>query len=271
MHIEFELQALDDIRPWGDAQNPSLHWFGFTDGLYCIGVGSDYLLSYSEAVRAPFAKEYPEAYSGPCVDYQVVRLWEDLIEMLPYVLEPVPKKIVHYLEQDYAATEAYSDRVHEWWDAQDAADAPKGLTSEIADTATLWQDHRFLDNGYLSPSARIWMWSEDDVVRIAWDNRDIVIDGQPVWSAQRGAYSLSREAFLDAVRAFDRALIGQMADRVDQVCRHWNRPEIHVDFDGLRRDHDDRATWLQNRLDYRDRFATDWEAVAAAMKTIDSA
>ena len=271
MHIEFELRAIDEIAPWGDAQNPSLSWFGLTDGLYRIGVGPDYLLSYSEAVRAPFARECPEAYSGPCVDYYVVRLWEDLIEMLPYVLEPAPKEFVRYLEQDYAATEAYSDRVHEWWDTQDAAGAPNGVSYGVADAATRWKDHRFLDNGYLSPSARIWMWSEDDVVRIAWDNRDIEMNGQPVWSAQRGAYSLSREAFLDAIRAFDRAFIGQMADRVDQVCTHWNRPEIDVDFDGLKRDHCGRATWLQNRLDYRDRFATDWDAVAAAMKTIESA
>lgn len=271
MRIEFELQALDNIAPWGDSQNQSLSWFGLTLGFYRIGVGSDYLLSYSEAVRAPFALEYPEAYSGPCVDYQVVRLWEDLLEMIPYVLEPVPEEFIRYLDQDYVGFEAGWERVREYQDAQGTVDTPMGLFDDITHAATLWQHGRFLDNWYLNPSARIWMWSEGDIVKIAWDNRDIEIDGQPAWSAQRGAYSLSREAFLDAVKSFDRALIQQMAERVDQVCGHWNRPEIHVDFDWLRQEQEDRATRLQNRLDYRDQFATDWDTVAAAIKTIESA
>ena len=271
MHIEFELHPIDDIAPWGDEKNPTLHWFGLTDGLYRIRLGPDYLLSYTEAVRAPFARECPEAYSGPCVDYYVVRLWEDLIEMLPYVLEPVPKELIRYLEQDCAAIDAYLDGAHEWWDAQDEADAPRKQTANTVNAATLWQDDRFLDNNYLSTSARIWMWSEGDTVRIAWDNRDIEMNGQPVWSAQRDSYSLSRQAFLDAIKEFDRALIAQMATQVDQVCKHWNRPDIHVDFDGLKRNQQDRATWLQNKMDQLDFYVTDWDAVAAAMETIELA
>lgn len=268
--FEFELRPLDQIGAWGDEKNPTLHWFGLTDGLYRIRVGEDYLLSYTEAVRAPFARECPEAYSGPYVDYYVVRLWEDLIEMLPHVLEHVPRHLIRHLDCDIAAIDAFLDRAHRWWDAQDAAGAPSERSADIVNAATLWQGYRFLDNNYLSTSARIWMWSEGDIVTIAWDNRDVWMDGQPVWSAQRGTSSISREAFLKAIREFDRALIGQMARRVDQVCKHWNRPDIRIDFEGLKSDHRDRALRLEQQLSQCEFHVTDWNAVAAAIRTIES-
>jgi hypothetical protein len=72
------------VLPWGDP--PSRHWFGLTDGWYwiepaatncCAGPGS-------MALR-------------PCVDYQVVRLWEDITVLTPELLEPVPADLVPFI------------------------------------------------------------------------------------------------------------------------------------------------------------------------------
>jgi hypothetical protein len=80
----FDLRPLGDIVPWGKADDLSLHWFGLTDGWFWIELDGHVLLRYSDRCAARFQLD------RPYVDYQVVRLWEDLITLIPAVLEPVP-------------------------------------------------------------------------------------------------------------------------------------------------------------------------------------
>ena len=69
--INFRLQNLDKISPWGSEEDLSLHWFGLTDGQLWLDAGNQTIYEYSEAARQYFASPIP--YN----DYQVSRFLED--------------------------------------------------------------------------------------------------------------------------------------------------------------------------------------------------
>ncbi|WSK39909.1 DUF5984 family protein [Micromonospora maris] len=84
-----------------------LHWFGLTDGWYWIDLNGHELLRYSDHTMRHL---HADGYEGmPYVDYYVVRLWEDLLQALPAVLEPVPADLVLF-EPDRAARRASRPR-----------------------------------------------------------------------------------------------------------------------------------------------------------------
>lgn len=245
--IEFHLTPIELVHPWGECPDLSLHWFGFTDGRYRIKVGDEYLLNYSDEITAKF--ESPTTL----VEYQVVRLWEDILEMLPAILEPVPQQL-HYLFEESAE---YRRR---WFEKAEEDIVPDSL----AEKCSFWLDDRCLDCGYLTNAPQILIWSTETDVTFSWDNEALKTDGVPVWSASKGSYRMSRADFLSAVHEFDRSLIAQMAERVRQVVSSWDSETIKVDFDHLIREQEDRATWLASHLRFEP--ITPWNDIISATK-----
>ncbi|MEI9988133.1 MAG: DUF5984 family protein [Aliidongia sp.] len=73
-------------RPGGKGADCSLSWFGLTDGIYCIDTPAGRLFEHS----LPADPDVGE----PWCDYQVARLFEDLIEIWHAVADPVPEDIL---------------------------------------------------------------------------------------------------------------------------------------------------------------------------------
>lgn len=102
MIFEFQLNPIEDIQPWGEFPNLSLHWFGFTDGKYRLKVGAEYLLNYSAEYTKYCIEKFPEySFNTTFVEYQVVRLWEDILEMLPAILKSESKEFKYFLDVGY--------------------------------------------------------------------------------------------------------------------------------------------------------------------------
>jgi hypothetical protein len=95
IRFRFELRPVDKITPWG-GQDRMLHWFGLTDGWYWIELDGHELLRYSDTTLRRWRGEGYDA-ARPYVDYQVVRLWEDVIQLAPAVLEPVPADLARFV------------------------------------------------------------------------------------------------------------------------------------------------------------------------------
>lgn len=66
--INFRLNKLDSIVPWGESQY-SLSWFGLTDGLLWISAGNRTMYEYSDAAREYFGSDIRFN------DYQLSRFW----------------------------------------------------------------------------------------------------------------------------------------------------------------------------------------------------
>jgi hypothetical protein len=194
----------------------------------------------------------------------VVRLWEDILDILPNVLEPLPSELSTFLEQDENAWLRWESNVSDWVERQ--PDEDKAL--ETYEHAIWWQRVRYLDAAYLQNSPRIWMWSTEASVIINWDNADIVVEGIQVWSATQGRYCVRRDEFLIAVRAFHDKLMSQMAQRVEQVCDRWDRAEIYVDFQNLWDQQLERETWLYYAL--RKSPTVNWGEMLAASRIVSA-
>lgn len=266
--FDFHLRPLDEIQPWGKpADNSlSLSWFGFTDGFYRLKVGEEFLLNYTPEIISHWTRKYPDTKST-LIDYQVVRLWEDVLEMLPHVLSPLPDELIGYLQTKNLSLTAFNHAASSWLDKQDnpVTDSPEW---EIFDQATDWlRRKRRLDVFYLRHRPYIWMWAHTDTVTITWDTCDETEDDLPVWSAQNGSFSMPRSQFLDHVHRFNDELISQMEKRVAGICREWNRPDIFIDCPALQREQEDRAIWLQNALG-KSPSQVDWTKVMDAVVRI---
>ena len=256
MLINFTLAPIEKIIPWGEPGSQSLHWFGLTWGEYWIQAGEAALFEYSDHARKAGINRY--------CDYQVVRLHEDLLEMLPYILEPVPEALVPYISGESARD--WRNAYHAWCEIDDDVTDPDYL-GDLADAAVAWSGRRRLDSAYLSPSANIAIWSDRDNVHIDWDNRDRKFDGKPAWTAVFGSYQLSRDVFIEEVRSFHIRLMHQMAARVDRVRAGALAPDIQIDLPGLAREQEQRPRALDSAL----RVVipeTDWQRAERAIREI---
>jgi hypothetical protein len=254
--FNFELRPLELIQPWGVPHDPNLHWFGLTDGDYWIQVGNDILFEYSPLAQAQLgAKRF--------CDYQVVRLYEDLIEFSPYVLESVPEGLRRYIALDEST--AWNHYWTKWVNTI-------GSDEESLDTlydAGSWISSRTLDSAYLRPSTNVIFWSDFESVFIEWDNRDRLVEGGLAWSADFGRFTLSREAFVQEIRSFHTRLMAQMAERVSQIDAGKLPSGIRVDLNGLLKEQQIRSQPIDQTI-ARLASPTDWSKVAQAIQSLES-
>lgn len=242
--LNFTLTPLPAIQPWGQPPDLELHWFALSDGAYHLDLGDVRLLEYR-----------PELGWPRYVEYQVARLHEDLLGMLPHVLQPLPADVVGRLPGGSlgAAHRAFRERHADIY-----------ARSEDVDSAMEVFQERLLDSLYLQPGFGVWMWSFGTTVVIEWDNRDCLLDRREVWTASVGRYELDRSAFLGELESFDRRLMSAMNERIESLGRGEYRPEVKIDLASLRADHADRSTWLATALK-RQAPVVDWQAVGRGL------
>jgi hypothetical protein len=247
LKIHFELRDLDDVQPWGDRSTGlSLHWFGLTDGWYDLQIGENHLFQTVDA-------------DEPGVGYQVVRLWEDLIDVAHVALEPLPQALAPRLA-DADAWSAWTDRAFELDD-----------DSGVVQTALSWWWHRQMSALHLRGAPYLDFWRLGEELHVRWWSHPREPDG-PHWASPAGSAVLSADAFRNELVRFDRELIDQMRARVEQVAQHWSRPEVRIDVDQLRREHTTRSAHLVRTLSDpfpRNPRKQSWDDVLAAIAEIE--
>ena len=238
----FELAPVEEIQPWKGTDGPTLSWFGLSYGSYCIQVEGHRLLEYATGVER--------------VTYQVARLHEDVLEMLPDVLDAVPESVVaHFRDGSLLATR----------DALLAIANERPLEDPLWDALEGFRS-RCLDTLYLRPGANVALWRRRDEVVIEWDNRSYRIAGAPAWSATQGRVSVSMERFKASVTDFHERFLAAMRDRIADVTFHWSRAEVRVDPAGLIDAQRQAETVLTNALALRPRRAIPWEVMTACLR-----
>jgi len=242
MLLNFRLRPVEKITPWRSEEKLHLSWFGLTDGWYWINVGNDELFRYTDEILSLWEGPENQIPENNYVDYQVVRFWEDLQEMLPEILEPIPKNILQRIEPGNQGL-MWRDDVADYLlpDDRDISDS----AYDNFETITSWLAQRRLDVGYLQNGPRIWFWCDEQTMYIHWDNTDIHFEGTPVWTARKGVFSLPVPQFIEEIRAFDYRLIQAMQDHVNSICQHWSRPEITIDLKSLVSEQEERSLSME--------------------------
>ncbi len=268
MIFEFQLAPIQNVHPWGESGNKNIHWFALTQGDYRLRVGSEYLFNYSEEYTNYCIKNFPpyRTKNTTHVDYYVVCLWEDLITVLRNLFETVPKELQPFLK-DYKTYTALYEKSEIWHKTQLEKLFDKEEAWEIIEFVSDWWQVRCFDSMYLTNAPHIWFWSDEDDVVISWDNREIEVEGIPVWSATHGNYRISRNDFINEVREFDKSLISEMNQRVETICRDWQNPEITIDREQLKGEQRYRATCMETWL--KGGSNTDWDKVISAIKLVN--
>lgn len=242
LRFHFDLTPIDRVAPWG--QGRTLHWFGLTDGRYCVEVDGIELLRYASRIEDP--DEGP-----PWPDYYVVRLWEDVLAALPGILEPVPADLTGFLA---AGVTGWAGPDDENADSPALDAAYSAFGDRCIDTHPLRFGPTLLWTRTLDPADSItvtWHFPQDP-------------DGEIAFTAPRtGSATIPTGEFRTEVTAFHDRLFEAMRARVDQLAETGAPPSVELDLPGLIREHADRRSWLARAL--RRSADTDWDAVRAAI------
>jgi len=216
--------ALHDLRTT-IAGEPMLSWFRLTEGVFDMRVGSNSI--------------YDPPSGG--VDYYVARLWEDLIRIEPFAVEPVPAPLVALISNP----EKWRRTVDELMDRSPGQTRRGGALS--------WWTRRLLDSSYLADPPHLALVCVDSEIRIVTDAghsaRPMVVDALQ---------------FTAELSSFDRRLISTMASRLEEI-----KSNALVPFDAieeLQLDHDRRSRYRSTTLSHH--IPTDWSSVLRALEEL---
>lgn len=250
--INFELQDIDKILPWGEKRD-SMHWFALTDGLLWINVGKDTIYEYSDEALA-----YWNNKGSRYNDYQLARFCEDLSYTFCFVYESVPKYLYDNIEQ-------FENVISEWdnkWDK----DHPDDSNDEYFDTLekfTEWYRDRSFDSGHLVGGPYIGFFRYEDKIKILWDGRGKLENGANIWTSPYGCYEMNYSDFVSEVRHFFDDFLMKMDIRVEEALnKEWSN--VFLDKPGLKEDHIRRRKFFNDHVSLllqEDSQVTDWESV----------
>lgn len=242
--FEFKLTPLLKISGWRDENAElCLHWFGLTDGYYFINVGEEQLFRYSKDIIEHWSKSNPDLKnSGVFFNYQVSSIYEDLLSILPNILQAVPSEIFDYIST-IKKQKMWSEKLKNIFESTDSEEIDKTyyLASE-------WLNHRYLQG--LGGGPNIWFIRAGDFIYIRWNNESINYKGIQVWSSTLGEYCLSVEEFMKEVKFFHLRLIDNMNERVQYIATCNPLPHIKIDVPQLIKEQNERKESLDNALSY---------------------
>ncbi|MFJ1583206.1 DUF5984 family protein [Streptomyces sp. NPDC088197] len=251
IRFRFELTPLTSVTPWG-RERPVLHWFGLTEGWYCVDLDGHEVLRYSDSTVRALRDDGDGRRTHPYVDYYVVRLWEDMIALVSAALEPVPPDLV-----DVAA---------------DTSPAWTWRETPEAEAALAWHSAGYLYTDYLriAPHVRCWrtVVGEEDTVTVVWEHQADPEGVIEFVGPRSGRVAIPTSEFLAAVTELDRALLSAMDQRINELEESGPVPGVEADIEQLRREHRDRATWLRRARDREP--GTDWSAVRTGVRTLQA-
>lgn len=209
-----------------------MSWFGLTDGWYCIDVGAAKLLRYAGEATDPFDAR---------MDYYVARLWEDLMELLPAALEPVPDDLKDLLTGEPAEG---------WLSLCDD-------TNGDALDAALWSDSRTLDLGYLTEAPRVRIWrtvgGDGDLTTVAWQSPGSFV------GPEVGELTVTTQEFVAAVSSLHRELMDAMQRRIAALPTDLSNERLWDD-------HRNRAKRLGHAMSSRP--SSNWLSVRRGARTL---
>lgn len=237
LKFNFRLKKLDMIAPFGQDAHSRLHWFGLTDGLLWIDVGSQTIYEYSAAA---------DTFFGSCSrynEYYIARFLEDFFHTFRYVGESIPEKLYCDLENIGKKLERWRARHEEEEDA--VFDV---FFDEEYCTFCEWQWNRGINSGHLIGGPDICCFRCGDKLKIMWESTFQTGGGESIWTAPKGCFELPFEEFVSAVTDFLNSFLEAMNKQIDDaVKREWGC--IELDKQKLLEEREKRKVDLFRQID----------------------
>ena len=217
--INFKLRHPDNINPWGDQSETSMHWFGLTDGEYWLDLNKTTLYEYTNEILA--GEEVNETNH---VEYQIVRLIEDWTSIFESIAEPVPDAFYaiarenSYLYRFYGAVQQKLD---------DLSEDPS-IDMENYDKTIEWIYSRTLTAGHLTFGPGISFFRNGNNISIVWNADYLTENNIPVWTARDGEIEMDYKTFINEMEDFGSRFFDAMDTQVQiAVEKDWGTTRIN--------------------------------------------
>ena len=228
--INFRLQDLDKICPWGSEENLSLHWFGLTDGQLWINAGNQTIYEYSEAARQYFG--CPIQYN----DYQIARFLEDFSYTFRYIGESIPMCLYDEIGEFEAKTDAWKES------HMDDEDAVFDLFYDNKYQRLIrWFYDRNFDSLHLVGGPLIGCYRFKDKIKLLWESTYKLENGESIWTAPMGIVEMAYEEFVSSVMEFYGSFFAAMDKQVESaVAKDWGN--VSLDKERLVEENEERRS-----------------------------
>lgn len=253
--FEFELADVEDIVPWETRDGPSLSWFALTDGRFRMPVGDQVLFEYSDEIMAHWRTSVRTA------DYQIAAFTREMLGSVAAGAARLPERIERLAADWSRLTELRKDS--DSGNDCDDSDSDEDLTY----AAWRWLAERSPCASYLTPRPYFQFVRVGEELRIHWDNRDGVVDGTPVWSAQVGVHCMPVESFVEECRGFAWRLLSEMEDRIRAIEVGTAKARAVVSTQALWKQHE---AWRTEFASYFRAYQPDieWQEAERALQLI---
>ncbi|MBW8687750.1 DUF5984 family protein [Chitinophaga rhizophila] len=256
--INFKLKHPDNIIPWGDDTETTMHWFGLTDGEYWLDINKATLYEYTDEILAggdPDDSRY--------VAYQVVRLIEDWTSIFESIAEPIPEgfyaisRNCNYLYRFYGAVQQWLEKLSE--DPAIDMDA----YYEKYDKTIEWVYSRTLVATHLTGGPSISFFRNGDNISIVWRADHQTANDIPVWTAQNGEVEISYNQFVSEMEDFGKRFFNAMATQIQlAIAKDWGATNINKER--LMQEQQERKAAFEKNLEILKGTPTkhtDWDAI----------
>lgn len=251
--INFKLQKLNKIKPFGEKHSYSLSWFGLTDGLLWINVGAQTIYEYGKDARKCFHRR--KKYS----DYYLSRFIEDFFGTFQYVGEPIPKEL-------YDNIESFALKTEKWLDSycDEADEIYERFYSEEFSPLYEWYSKRSFDSVHLSNGPYIGCFRCENKIKIVWHSDYASDNEKSIWTAPHGCFELSYGGFVWAVEDFFERFCAEMNIQTETALKkNWKK--IFVDKQNLVKENECRKSVFSQCISSlkTNGTVTDWDKITA--------
>lgn len=246
--INFKLKELDNILPWGQEPELSLHWFALTDGDLWLTFGNEIIYEYTKE-----AIDYWGNKPTPYNDYQLSRFIEDFTDLFYKIRETIPKDFYN-LTKDL---KKFQSDAKKWLDLNDdEEDIDNVFYYEKYDNLVSWTYERTFDSAHLIGGPYLSFFRSNNNVRIVWDTEHILENGISLWTAKDGSFEMAYSDFVDKIKTFGQSFFAAMDKQVElAVAKEWGN--IKIDKQRLVEEHKERKDEFFSTLLLLDQETTD--------------
>lgn len=261
--LDFEFKDLET-----SITGSGLIWYFLTDSFFWLNVGDDTLFEFTDEVIETWAKNgrpTPDYSYEKCMSYPLVRLWEDMIKILPTIMEPVPIEFHKLFMLPLDVIASYPEKWEEYSQLQEQK--IKYKKHGLPFNKPFFFDNHMLNTWYIADSPSLHFWRYKDDMWFTWDftgHFEIDKDTQQrvnVWTATKGTYHLPFDEFMREFNNFNHRMVTEMGIRINTILNSTELQKLYpdnYDFDNLRQDHERRKQTLEQKIkNYSSPF--DWE------------
>lgn len=237
--INFNLEELDKILPWGQEPNLSLHWYALTYGDLWLTIGNSTIYEYSKEAIEFFGNKVT-----PYNNYQLSRFIEDFTGLFDKISEKIPKEF-YDLTKDLTK---FQNNAKKWLDIYDTdEDEHSDFYFEEYDKLVSWTYQRSFDSAHLIGGPYLSFFRGNDKIRIVWETEDFLDNGISIWTAKDGSFEMDYSDFMNEIKMFGESFFFEMEKQIELVLeKEWGN--IKIDKQRLVEEHKEKKNEFFSNL-----------------------